>query len=248
MSQSEFASPRQRFEAAGVPWPPAFDHLVQLAPDFVDAYLGFSLATAQRHALEPKVRELIHVALGVATTHLDRDEARFHIQQAILLGATREELVHVCQLATLLGVHTMPMAVPILVEEATQVGWTLDLAGGTKAAEVRERFIADRGSLPEEIESLLAVHPEYLDSYRRLSRIAVAEGVIEPKVVELIIIALDASTTHLHAGGTRLHIRSALSKGASFEEVLEVLELTSTIGIGGTNLGVHLVAEAFGDS
>lgn len=247
MSVTTIDPARRRFEAAGVLWPTAFDDLFHSAPEFVDAYLQWTVTTRQHAALDPKVREFIHIALDIATTHMDRDGAVFHIRQAIKLGATRAELLHVCQLSTLLGVHTMPMAMSILIEESTRAGQPPNLEPGPLGAQVRERFVAARGALPEEVEALLAIHPEYLDSYRRVSRIAMAEGVIEPKVVELIVIALDAATTHLHAGGTRLHIRSALAKGASFDEVLEVLELTSTIGICGTTFGVQLVTEAFAD-
>lgn len=247
MSGANIDLVKQRFEAAGVLWPSPFDYLAQYTPEFVDAYLDFTQVIEHRAALEPKVRQFVLIALSVAATLLDPDGARRHIREAVRLGATREELIHVCQLATLLGSHTMPMAVPILIDEAETAGITVTHAAEELSAEVRARFEADRGSPPSDIAPVLALDPEYIDAYRRLSRIAVLGGVIEPKVVELIVIALDASTTHLHAGGTRLHIRSALAKGASVDEVLEVLEVTSSIGMLGTNLGVQLVAEAFGD-
>jgi alkylhydroperoxidase/carboxymuconolactone decarboxylase family protein YurZ len=239
---------KDEFDRAGVAWLPAFDRLAVEAPAFLDAFLQFSRATAARSALEPKHRELIQVALAVSTTHLDRDGAKSHIKEAARLGATREELIHICQFSTLLGIHTMPMAVAILAEEATLAGLELDTGVGESGAWARDRFVADRGVLPNDLEPLLSLDPQFLDAYRALSRTVVAAGVLEPKLVELVIIALDVSTTHLFHTGTRLHVRSALAKGATIDEILEVLELTSTLGISGTTLGVRLVAEILDDA
>jgi alkylhydroperoxidase/carboxymuconolactone decarboxylase family protein YurZ len=239
---------RDEFDRAGVPWLPAFGWLAAEAPAFLDAFLQFSRATTARSALEPKHRALIQVALAVSTTHLDRDGARSHIRDAVRLGATRDELAHVCLFSTLLGIHTMPMAISILAEEAILAGHELDLGVSDAGAQARDRFVADRGVLPNDLAPLLSLDPEFLDAYRALSRTVVAAGVLEPKLVELVIIALDVSTTHLFDSGTRLHMRTALAEGATVSEILEVVELTSTLGISGTALGTSLVAGAFGDT
>lgn len=239
---------KDEFDRAGVLWLPAFDQIVFEAPAFLDAFLQFSRSTAAGSTLEPKHRQLIQVALAVSTTHLDRDGAASHIREALRLGATREELVYVSQFSTLLGIHTMPIAIKILVEEAVLAGHEVNMDVDDTGAQARDRFVADRGALPIDLEPLLSLDPHFLDAYRVLSRSVVAADVLEPKLVELIIIALDVSTTHLFDKGTRLHVRSALAKGASVDEIMEVLELTSTLGISGTNLGLRLVAEAFGDS
>ncbi|MCX4727694.1 carboxymuconolactone decarboxylase family protein [Streptomyces sp. NPDC090052] len=68
-------------------------------------------------------------------------------------------------------------------------------------------------------------------------------GVLEPKVVELLAIAVDAAATHMYAPGVRRHIRMALRLGATREEILEVLKLTTLVGIHACNLGVPILAE-----
>jgi hypothetical protein len=61
----------------------------------------------------------------------------------------------------------------------------------------------------------------------------------------LIYIATDAATTHLYEPGLRQHIRNAIGFGASKEEVMEVLELVSVLGIHACTLGVPILLEEF---
>lgn len=56
-------------------------------------------------------------------------------------------------------------------------------------------------------------------------------GLMSPKEVELLSIALDASVTHMYAPGTRRHIQNALKAGATMEEIMEVLKLCVVQGV-----------------
>lgn len=56
---------------------------------------------------------------------------------------------------------------------------------------------------------------------------------------------VDCSTTHLYNSGTRLHISNALSHGASFDEVMDVIKLTSTVGLDSVRLGFPLQLAEF---
>jgi alkylhydroperoxidase/carboxymuconolactone decarboxylase family protein YurZ len=69
------------------------------------------------------------------------------------------------------------------------------------------------------------------------------ERSLEPKIKELIYIAIDAATTHLYVPGLRTHIRNALGYGAAKEEIMEVLELVSVLGIRSCALGVPMILE-----
>jgi len=42
---------------------------------------------------------------------------RRHIRKALELGATKEEIAAVLQLTSVLGIHTMSLGAPILLEE-----------------------------------------------------------------------------------------------------------------------------------
>jgi alkylhydroperoxidase/carboxymuconolactone decarboxylase family protein YurZ len=212
-----------------------------LDPEFAAAYREFAAVPSRGGALAPKVREFIGFALCVAGTHLHRESARAHLREALRLGATLAELTDVCELTMLLGVHTMTLAGPILAEELAAAGQPLPAALTPAQEEVRRRYVADRGALPPPLEPVLKLDPSYVDAYRVLSAIPARRGNLPPKVVELIVIALDASMTHLYAPGTRAHIRNALALGATAAEILETLELTSTLAVHGPRLGLELI-------
>ncbi len=56
-------------------------------------------------------------------------------------------------------------------------------------------------------------------------------GTLAPRIRELIYVAIDAATTHLYLPGLRTHIRNALGHGATLAKIMEVLQLTSVLGI-----------------
>jgi alkylhydroperoxidase/carboxymuconolactone decarboxylase family protein YurZ len=71
----------------------------------------------------------------------------------------------------------------------------------------------------------------------------VMSGVLEPKVLEFLAIAVDASCTHMYAPGTRRHIRKALELGATREEIAAVLQAVSVLGIHSSSLGAPILLE-----
>ena len=87
------------------------------------------------------------------------------------------------------------------------------------------------------------VDPAFLEAYLALRSVPFRKGPLAPKVKELILIAINVATTHLHAPGVRRHIRNALRHGASREEIVEAIELTTVLGIHGFNLGVPILLE-----
>ena len=108
---------------------------------------------------------------------------------------------------------------------------------------LKARFIEERLSWNALWDQLLAWDPEFFEAYFNFSAVPWRRGVLAPKVKEFIYIAIDASATHLYAPGLRRHIRNALKLGATREEILEVLELISVLGIHACNLGVPILAE-----
>ena len=68
-------------------------------------------------------------------------------------------------------------------------------------------------------------------------------GALDPKTVEFIAIAVDASCTHMYAPGTLRHIRMALELGATKEEIAAVLQLVSVLGIHTCSLGAPILLE-----
>lgn len=85
--------------------------------------------------------------------------------------------------------------------------------------------------------------PEFLEAYLRLRSVPFHNGPLPKKYKELILVAINAATTHLYAPGVRRHIRNALQHGATRQEILEAIELTTVLGIHSSNLAVPILAE-----
>lgn len=98
-------------------WNEFWDGLLTLDPDFFEAYLQFSGVPWQNGTLEPKIKELIYIAIDAATTHLYEPGLRQHIRNAVRHGATRDEIMEVYELVSVLGIHACTLGVPVLLEE-----------------------------------------------------------------------------------------------------------------------------------
>ena len=110
--------------------------------------------------------------------------------------------------------------------------------------ELKERFIRDRGYWSEEIwDAVLSIDPDFFEAYLNFSAVPWKKGVLPSKTKELIYIAIDASTTHLYEPGLRQHVRNALKYGATKEEIMEVFELVSVLGMHTCTMGVPVLVE-----
>ena len=66
--------------------------------------------------------ELISLAVNAACTNLSAEGTRRHIRGALEAGATREEILMILKIASLLSIHTCSLGAPILLEEAKAAG------------------------------------------------------------------------------------------------------------------------------
>jgi alkylhydroperoxidase/carboxymuconolactone decarboxylase family protein YurZ len=218
--------------------------LRDLDPEFHQAYRRLA-AVPERHGhLEPKVRELVHIALDGAATHLYEPGLREHIRRALELGATRDEILEVLQLTSTLGIHAANIGVPLLLEALEKTGRR---TGSTPLTERQERlkadFTAKRGYWHEFWDGVLELDPDFFEAYLDFSAHPWTNGVLEPKIKELIYTAFDVSATHLYVPGLAQHIANALEHGATAEEVMEVFEIASTLGIHTCEVGVPILEE-----
>lgn len=116
MSDRDRAYPLTETQKASGDWNPLWDTLREWDPEFVEAYIAFRLAPRKAGALSPVMRELILIAVNACTTHLYAPGVRRHIENALHLGASREEILEAIQTTTLVGIHACNLAVPILKE------------------------------------------------------------------------------------------------------------------------------------
>lgn len=108
--------------------------------------------------------------------------------------------------------------------------------------EIRGRAVRDRGSWGEVWEQILAFDPELLSAYLDFSAVPRRKPDLDAKTRELIALAVDVSVTHLYVPGIREHVRAALDRGATPEQVMDVVALTTTLGIHAVNVAVPLLA------
>jgi alkylhydroperoxidase/carboxymuconolactone decarboxylase family protein YurZ len=227
-------------------WNEFWDGLLLLSPEFFEAYLNFSSVPWKSGPLEPKIKEFIYIAIDASTTHLYEPGLRIHIENALKYGATKEEIMEVFQLTSVLGMHTCTMGVPALIEELKEAGQAGDiekLLEDPHRQQLKAEFIKNRGYWSEFWNSLLALDPAFFQTYLRFSSIPWQKGPLEPKVKEFIYIAIDAATTHLYEPGLRIHYRNAIKYGATREELMEVLQLTSVLGMHTCTVGVPILMD-----
>src|SRR4051794_27441042 len=235
---------KRRFVEARGYWSPLWDGVLRLDPAYFAAYLRYSALPWEQGPLPPKVKELIYTAIDASTTHLFEPGLRIHIDNALTHGATVGEIMEVLEITSLLGIETLSFGVPVLLEELVAAGQPVgvpDLDDRRQA--LRDRYVALRGEWPQRLDGLLALDPDFLESYLGLAETPEAGGRLEPKVRELVRISLDCAVTHLHEPELRDHIRRALGYGATAAEIMEVFELSSVLGVHSCTIGVPLLLE-----
>ena len=105
-----------RLRATGE-WNPDWQPFYDLDPGWTESFMTMGLQPMLSGALDPKVVEFIAIAVDASCTHMYAPGVRRHIRKAIDLGATREEIAAVLQCVSVLGIHTMSLSAPILLEE-----------------------------------------------------------------------------------------------------------------------------------
>jgi len=103
-------------------WNPAWDSLAELDPVYTERFVAMGTHAMQHCGLDALTIELIAIAVDASCTHLYAPGVRRHIRKALELGATKEEITAVLQCVSVLGIHTMSLGAPILLEEARAAG------------------------------------------------------------------------------------------------------------------------------
>lgn len=104
----------------------------------------------------------------------------------------------------------------------------------------RQKASGDWNPLWEQFREL---DPEFLEAYLAFRSVPHRKGPLPPKVKELIMIAINAATTHMYGPGVRRHMQNALKHGATPEEILETIQLTTVMGIHSCNIAIPILME-----
>ncbi len=240
---------KQAFIEAGGIWSPAWESILRLDAGFLEAYSRFAAVPWKNNHLENKVKSFIAIAANANATHLYAPGVREHLRAAIKHGASAEELMEVLELISTVGIHASNVGVPVLLEVLEEQG----LRNGPAVLDARrealkDSFVENRGYWHSSWEGLLELDPDLFEAYVEFSSVPWRTGVLAPKIKELIYCAFDAAATHLYVPGLKLHMRNALRYGATPEQIMEMLEIVSVIGIHGALLAAPMLEQALGDA
>jgi alkylhydroperoxidase/carboxymuconolactone decarboxylase family protein YurZ len=225
-------------------WGQQWETILQLDPEFMRAYLEFSAVPWKKNHLDDKTKELIYITVDAAATHLYAPGIREHIRAALKAGASQQEIMEVLQLTSTLGIHAMNIGVPILVQVLVEKGLRTGPAELTDYQEaVKAQFTKTRGYWHEFWDEMLELDPELFAAYTEFSSVAWRSGTLSPKVKELVYIAFDTAATHLYVKGLKLHIENAIGYGATAQEILEVMEIASVLGMHATMTAAPILVE-----
>lgn len=98
-------------------WNPAWDAIAQLDASWTEKFIAMGVTPMVSGVLDARTIELLAIAVDASCTHMYAPGVRRHIRKALELGVTQEEITAVLQLVSVLGIHAMSLAAPILIDE-----------------------------------------------------------------------------------------------------------------------------------
>jgi alkylhydroperoxidase/carboxymuconolactone decarboxylase family protein YurZ len=225
-------------------WDEVWDSVLDVDPEFMRAYAHLSSVPWTKGHLDPLTKEFMYIAIDAAATHLYVPGIRMHIRAALRLGATKQQIMEVLECTATLGIHAMNIGVPILVEVLEEKGLRTGPAPLTEFQErLKAEFTETRGYWHSFWDEMLELDPEMFEAYTEFSSVPWRTGTLEPKVREFVYIAFDCAATHLYVKGLKLHIENAIGYGATPQEILEVMEIASVIGIHAVTTAAPILQE-----
>lgn len=223
-------------------WNATWERELDAHPEYLRAIVELHDVLQRAGALDPSTRALIRLALDAAVSHLHADGVRRAIREALAAGAGVDEVFEVLMITCTLGVHGMNA--DVLAEVLAERGQpTADMPLSSDQLEIRDEYTRVRGYWRDFLNDTLRLAPEFLRAYLDFSGAPWRHGVLTPKVREFIYLAFDASPTHMHLTGLRLHMHNALDHGASPEEIVEIMALAAAMGLQTLEVAVPILDE-----
>ena len=227
------------------PFDSAIEILTHWDPDWAATCREMTCNPWNSGVLPRKLVELISIGLNAGCTMLNPEGTRHHIRAALDAGATKEEILFVLKCACVYAIHTCSLAAPILLTEAQAAG--VKTAAKPPVATPACDKTKAAGQWNAAWEPFYQLDPQWTDQFMATGIGIYASGIMKPKDLELLSIALDASVTHMYAPGTQRHIRKALQVGATVEEIFEALKICVAFGFQACNLGAPILEEELAD-
>jgi alkylhydroperoxidase/carboxymuconolactone decarboxylase family protein YurZ len=223
----------------------ALDTLRRWDPEWAETCLKMTSNPSGSAILPRKTVELIGVALNADCVAFNIEGTRRHVRAALEAGASKDEILMVLKMASVMAIRSARLGAPLLLEAA--ISADLDaFAAKHKPSSVRTPAydeVKAAGRWNDTWDPIYLFDPQWTDEFLATEIGIYKSGLMPLKLVELLSIALDASYRHLYPSGARRHIRAALKAGASAEEIMEVLKLCVVQGVQACNLGVPILEE-----
>jgi alkylhydroperoxidase/carboxymuconolactone decarboxylase family protein YurZ len=113
---------------------------------------------------------------------------------------------------------------------------------------IKQDFIAQRGYWRPWVETLLDASPGFVARYAGYAGYPARTGPLSERMVELIYVALDTSSSHLFEPGLQTHMKKALEVGASPDDIFDVLHLVALQGVASVCQASAILAECAGEN
>lgn len=224
-------------------WNDTWETILQLNEDILSAYSSLSSVPHKKGYLDSKTKGMIYVAIDASVTQMYTPGLESHMRHGIKdLGITREEMLEVLAITSTVGASTYLAGIPVLVRVLKRHGE--DIPGQELTEQQKkwkEQFLAEQDFWDSEWDNILKLDEEMFTCYSDYIRASLQRNVLNPKTRELICIAVNASPTTLNMERVEQHMEKAFSYGASKNEILEVLEIVSCLGIHSVTVGIPLL-------
>jgi alkylhydroperoxidase/carboxymuconolactone decarboxylase family protein YurZ len=222
-------------------WADDWQIILELAPEVMDAYTDVSAYAWERGALDRKTREFMYVATTAIVTHIHPIGIETHGRNALEAGATPEELVSLLALLGGVGIRGYLLAVEVLEEVSPGA------SGGAQCpperlAALRAEYERIFGVWDDRVAVAIAADPDYFEAFLKWAGAPRTSGVLTPRVVALVSIAVNASVTHMDRWTLRREIQAALAIGVTPAEILEVCSMTAAVSVHSITVGVPIIA------
>ncbi|WP_261535329.1 carboxymuconolactone decarboxylase family protein [Burkholderia multivorans] len=108
---------------------------------------------------------------------------------------------------------------------------------------LKARFERLHGFWNDALDIGLNEDPAFFDRYLSMAEVALGSPHLEPKIRHFVLIAANASVTHLNAEAVGHHVDAAVKHGATRAELREVLQIASVLGIHAYMVGVPILLQ-----
>lgn len=227
-------------------WSAMWDTILELDPDIISAYADYSSVAEKREVLELKMRKLICVAIDSVTGCLNANGLKNHMKHSLQLGISVAEILETLEITSMVGTCCYSLGIPLLMDSLQARGVSvaaIELNDRQKALK-KEYIETHNGYWTDEKENILKLDPEYFETFSNFEDVPRKSGPLSEKERELLYVAVHAAPVTLHKDALKYHIDCALDAGASMQEIVEVFEIVSTLGIHAITMGVPLLKEA----